>query len=259
MRAPAEPGAAARHVAVCTAAAYSHIGPLPGTVAEPVRRGVHVSYATTEQFAPLVKSVGATPVPVRSSLPADPADWPTDIRRLPLLYLDDARAALPQLTADFARNRPDLVLTEDPAGAGSVLAARWGIPSMQVWTYLAAPHHWSLTPPGRPRRTPWRPNSCPGWRSSSRRRAYGAQRGTTWPRRCRADWSSSPAPSSRTAAPSARSTPSWARPRPPNRRTGPRPTRTPPSPWSPWVRSTTPTRSSSRRSPRRSPIFPGTS
>lgn len=157
MRAPAEPGAAARHVAVCTAPAYSHIGPLLGTVAELVRRGVHVSYATTEQFAPLVKSVGATPVPVRSSFPADPADWPTDIRRLPLLYLDDARAALPQLTAAFARNRPDLVLTEDPAGAGSVLAARWGIPSMQVWTYLAAPHHWSLAPPGTPTANPVAP------------------------------------------------------------------------------------------------------
>ncbi|MFJ8085532.1 macrolide family glycosyltransferase [Streptomyces sp. NPDC096205] len=157
MRAPAEPGAAARHVAVCTAAAYSHIGPLLGTVAELVRRGVHVSYATTEQFAPLVESVGATPVPVRSSLPADPADWPTDVRRLPLLYLDDARTALPQLTAAFAGNRPDLVLTEDPAGAGSVLAARWGIPSMQVWTYLAAPRHWSLAPSGTPEANPAAP------------------------------------------------------------------------------------------------------
>ncbi|CCK26741.1 hypothetical protein BN159_2362 [Streptomyces davaonensis JCM 4913] len=157
MPAPAEPGAAARHVAVCTAAAYSHISPLLGTVSELVRRGVQVSYATTERFAPLVESAGATPVPVRSSLPADPADWPRDIRRLPLLYLDDARATLPQLAAAFARNRPDLVLTEDPAGAGSVLAARWDIPSMQVWTYLAAPRHWSLTPPGTPTANPMAP------------------------------------------------------------------------------------------------------
>ncbi|WP_328874445.1 OleI family self-immunity macrolide glycosyltransferase [Streptomyces sp. NBC_00287] len=141
---PAEGG----HVAVFTAAAYSHINPLLGTVAELVRRGLKVSYATTREFAPLVETAGATAVVFRSALPSDPAAWPTDTRRLPLLYLDDARATLPELAASFTGDRPDLVLTEDPAGAGSVLAAKWGIPSMQVWTYLAAARHWSLTEPG---------------------------------------------------------------------------------------------------------------
>lgn len=147
---PAEGG----HVAVFTAAAYSHINPLLGTVAELVRRGLKVSYATTREFAPLVEAAGATAVVFDSSLPADPAAWPTDTRRLPLLYLDDARATLPRLEASFAEDRPGLVLTEDPAGAGSVLAAKWGIPSMQVWTYLAAPRHWSLTEPGAPTANP---------------------------------------------------------------------------------------------------------
>ncbi|QTE03024.1 macrolide family glycosyltransferase [Streptomyces cyanogenus] len=147
MPGPAEAGAG-RHVAVFTAAAYSHISPLLGTVRELVRRGVRVSYATTQQFAPLVEATGATAVVFRSSLPSDPGAWPTDTRRLPLLYLDDARAMLPQLDASFAGDRPDLVLTEDPAGAGSVLAAKWRVPSVQVWTYLAAARHWSLIEPG---------------------------------------------------------------------------------------------------------------
>lgn len=133
-----------RHVAIVTAAAHSHISPLLGTVSELVRRGVRVSYATTERFAPLVEAAGATAVVFRSSLPSDPAHWPTDVRRLPLLYLADARAVLPVLEAHFGGDRPDLVLTEDPAGAGSVLAAKWGIPSMQVWTYLAT--HAALVP-----------------------------------------------------------------------------------------------------------------
>ncbi|MGW6875956.1 macrolide family glycosyltransferase [Streptomyces xanthophaeus] len=143
-----------RHVAVVTAAAHSHIGPLLGPVSELVRRGVRVSYATTEEFAPLVEAAGATAVVFRSSLPADPAHWPTDVRRLPLLYLADARALLPVLEAHFDADRPDLVLTEDPAGAGSVLAAKWGIPSMQVWTYFATPRHWSLAAPGAPGANP---------------------------------------------------------------------------------------------------------
>lgn len=137
-----------RHVAIVTAAAHSHISPLLGTVSELVRRGVRVSYATTAEFAPLVEATGATAVVSCSSLPADPADWPTDVRRLPLLYLAEARAVLPALEAHFAGDRPDLVLTEDPAGAGSVLAAKWGVPAMQVWTYLAARQHWSLAAPG---------------------------------------------------------------------------------------------------------------
>ncbi|MFF0001185.1 macrolide family glycosyltransferase [Streptomyces avermitilis] len=141
-------GSAGRHVAICTAAAHSHIGPLLGMVTELVRRGVRVSYATTPPFASLVEAAGATSIPLRSTLPTDPADWPTDVRRLPLLYLADARATLPALESHFARDRPDLVLTEDPAGAGRMLAAKLGIPAMQVWTYLASRGHWSLAEPG---------------------------------------------------------------------------------------------------------------
>ncbi|QEU94708.1 macrolide family glycosyltransferase [Streptomyces kanamyceticus] len=144
----------APHVAVCTAAAHSHISPLLGVVAELVRRGHRVSYVTTEEFAPLVRSAGATPVLFRSSLPTDPADWPREVHRLPLLYLDDARATLPALARSFEGDRPDLVLTEDPAGAGSVLAAKWRIPVTQVWTYTASPTHWSLAEPGTPGANP---------------------------------------------------------------------------------------------------------
>ncbi|MGW2226538.1 macrolide family glycosyltransferase [Streptomyces formicae] len=142
------------HVAVCTAAAHSHISPLLGVVAELTRRGHRVSYVTTEEFAPLVRSAGATPVLLRSSLPTDPADWPREVHRLPLLYLDDARATLPALAHSLDEDRPDLVLTEDPAGAGSVLAAKWHIPVTQVWTYTASPTHWSLAEPGTPGANP---------------------------------------------------------------------------------------------------------
>ncbi|MEU8433910.1 macrolide family glycosyltransferase [Streptomyces sp. NPDC029216] len=162
MPVPPDDGAAAPghgggrpHVAFFTAAAHSHITPLLGTVAELVRRGVRVSYATTERFAPMVEAAGAEAVTFRSSLPADPADWPTDTRRLPLLYLADARATLPELEDRFAGRPPDLVVTEDPAGAGAVLAAKRGVPSMQVWTYLATPRHWSRTDPHVPGANPF--------------------------------------------------------------------------------------------------------
>jgi MGT family glycosyltransferase len=76
------------------------------------------------------------------------------VHRLPLLYLSDARAVLPQLAERFGHDRPDLVLTEDPAGPAAVLAARWAVPTLQVWTYTAAPTHWSLVEPGTPGANP---------------------------------------------------------------------------------------------------------
>ncbi|MGE7387782.1 macrolide family glycosyltransferase [Streptomyces sp. NPDC004126] len=151
---PGAPLGTRPHVAFFTAATHSHISPLLGTVAELVRRGVRVSYATTERFAPMVEEAGAEAVTFRSSLPADPADWPVDARRLPLMYLADARATLPRLEDRFAGSWPDLVVTEDPAGAGALLARKRGIASMQVWTWLAARRHWSRADPHTPGANP---------------------------------------------------------------------------------------------------------
>ncbi|MFG2668496.1 macrolide family glycosyltransferase [Streptomyces sp. NPDC048387] len=151
---PGAPRGSRPHVAFFTAAAHSHISPLLGTVTELVRRGVRVSYATTGRFAPMVEAAGAEAVTFRSTLPTDPAEWPTDVRRLPLMYLADARATLPRLEERFAGAWPDLVVTEDPAGAGALLARKRGIPSMQVWTWLATPRHWSRTDPHTPGANP---------------------------------------------------------------------------------------------------------
>lgn len=266
---PAEPdgpgsphaGAGHRHVAIFTAAAHSHISPLLGTVTELVRRGVRVSYATTRRFAPLVEAAGAEAVVFGSSLPSDPADWPSDARRLPLLYLADARATLPELEESFAGARPGLVLTEDPAGAGGVLAAKWGIPSMQVWTYLATPRHWSLAEPGTPGANPYAGEflsklagflADEGVRTDVREHLDAAFSGAS-------SWSR--VPSSRTGRPTATRTPSPGPPSPRGRSrgSGNRRARTSRSRSSRWAPSTTVTRSSTPWRPRRSPDSTGTS
>ncbi|MFJ3973817.1 macrolide family glycosyltransferase [Streptomyces sp. NPDC090021] len=151
-----EPGRnhSAAHIAVFTAPAHSHVNALLGIIEELTARGHRVSWATTPEFASAVEAAGATAVIHDPGLPQDPAAWPTDVHRLPLLYLAAARTALPHLLAGFAADRPDLVLTEDPAGAGRLLAATWGIPAVQVWSYAASPDHWSLRPPAAPGANP---------------------------------------------------------------------------------------------------------
>jgi MGT family glycosyltransferase len=48
------------HVAVTTIPGYGHVVPVLGTVAELVRRGHRVTFATSEAFAPLVSATGAS-------------------------------------------------------------------------------------------------------------------------------------------------------------------------------------------------------
>jgi MGT family glycosyltransferase len=131
------------HIAFSTGMTTSHVGPMLGIVAELARRGHRVSYAVTDAFADRVAAAGARPVVYRSRLPRDPRAWPKDFFGLPLLLLDEAMATLPELADAFATDRPDVVLSEDPASAGRLLATRWGIPQVQVWPFLASRTHWT--------------------------------------------------------------------------------------------------------------------
>jgi MGT family glycosyltransferase len=131
------------HIAFFTGAAYGHINPALGVVRELVNRGHRVSYATTAAFAALVASAGAVPHVYQSALPTDPRRWPADLARIPLLFLADAREVAPAIEAGYGGDRPDLVVSEDPAGAGMVLAAKWGIPAVQLWPFLPTAEHWS--------------------------------------------------------------------------------------------------------------------
>ncbi|MFC0436876.1 macrolide family glycosyltransferase [Kutzneria buriramensis] len=131
------------HIAFATGMTTSHVGPMLGIVAELRRRGHRVSYAVTDAFADRVAAAGARPVGYRSRLPRDPRAWPKDFFGLPLLLLDEAIATLPELAAAFATDRPDVVVSEDPASALRLLATRWDIPQVQVWSFLASRTHWT--------------------------------------------------------------------------------------------------------------------
>jgi MGT family glycosyltransferase len=131
------------HVCFNTAAATGHVNPVLAIVSELVRRGHRVTCATTDRFAPLFALAGAQPVVYTSTLPTDPGRWPTGLWRTMLLFQVETEAVLPQLEDFYRGDRPDVVLSEDPAAPARILAAAWGLPSVQLWPYFATVRHWS--------------------------------------------------------------------------------------------------------------------
>ncbi|WP_373293086.1 macrolide family glycosyltransferase [Saccharothrix coeruleofusca] len=119
------------HIAFLNIPGHGHVNPTLPVVAELVARGHRVGYAVDDTFAAAVERAGATPVRYETTLPAADQVWPTDLAPAMHLFLAEAKAVLPQLTAAFADDRPDLVVYDIGAWTARLLAQRWGVPAIQ--------------------------------------------------------------------------------------------------------------------------------
>ncbi|ROQ94310.1 MGT family glycosyltransferase [Streptomyces sp. 2132.2] len=126
---PAGGGARARHVAVFNVPMHGHVIPTLAVVRELVSRGHRVSYAVTAEFADDVRAVGAAPVLYDApDVGEAPEDMAVGVTGAVVVNV----AALPQLEEAFGRDVPDVVLSDVYAWAGPLLAARWGVPAIQL-------------------------------------------------------------------------------------------------------------------------------
>ncbi|MFC7757855.1 macrolide family glycosyltransferase [Catellatospora bangladeshensis] len=139
-----------RHIAFVNAPTVGEVYPTLPIVAELVRRGHRVSYATVEARAEAVAATGARVVAYTSSLPGesdrgltrpDRADYITAVREG---FLGEARATFPQLAPYFRDDRPELVVYGMQSLAGRLVALREGLPAVQFQSFLAANEHWSI-------------------------------------------------------------------------------------------------------------------
>lgn len=114
--------------------APGHVHPSLEVMRELVARGHRVTYAVPEEYAEVVRSVGAEVRPYVSTLPTedDPAAWGSEMIDHLDLFLDDAIQALPQIADAYAGDEPDLVLYDIGAYPAPVLAHRWGVPAVQL-------------------------------------------------------------------------------------------------------------------------------
>ncbi|GAB4053731.1 macrolide family glycosyltransferase [Catellatospora paridis] len=139
-----------RHIAFVNAPTVGEVYPTLPIVAELVRRGHRVGYATVAARAEAVAATGALVVPYTSSLPAesdrdlrrpDRADYIATVREG---FLGEARATLPQLAPYFRDDRPDLMVFGMQSLAGRLIAIRDGLPAVQFQSFQAANEHWSI-------------------------------------------------------------------------------------------------------------------
>ncbi|SHF82334.1 macrolide family glycosyltransferase [Streptoalloteichus hindustanus] len=132
------------HVAMISIPAHGHVNPSLAVIRELVDRGHRVTYAISEAFAPQVAAAGAVPVTYPTTLgePKPDRSGSEDLVELLGIFLREAEAALPTLLESYEDDRPDLVLYDVAAFAGPALAARWGVPAVQLSpTYVAWEGH----------------------------------------------------------------------------------------------------------------------
>jgi MGT family glycosyltransferase len=127
-----------RHIAMIGATAPSHIYPSLALIRELVARGHRVTYAVGESQAELVKSSGAEVITHPTLLPAVDGAWPEDPGAAMRVFLDEGMALLPRLAERYDEDRPDLFLYDIGGLAAPVLAARYGVPAVQLSPTLVA-------------------------------------------------------------------------------------------------------------------------
>ncbi|GAA3024335.1 glycosyltransferase, MGT family [Actinokineospora globicatena] len=126
------------HVAFMAVPAHGHINPSLALVAELVRRGHRVTFTVRADFADAVSAAGAEPLLHESTFPSGEQDWPDNEVGAQRLFHDEFLAVYPQVEALYAGEKPDVVVYDIGAWHAPVLAAKWGVPAVQLSpTYVA--------------------------------------------------------------------------------------------------------------------------
>ncbi len=129
------------HIAMFSIAAHGHVNPSLEVIRELVARGHRVTYAVPPVFAEKVAATGAEVKPWHSTLPSpddDPAAWGTTLLDNVEPFLADAIQALPQLIDAYDGDEPDLVLHDIASYPARVLAHRWRVPAVSLSPNLVA-------------------------------------------------------------------------------------------------------------------------
>jgi MGT family glycosyltransferase len=139
----------AYHVAFLPFPAFGHINTTLPVVAELVRRGHRVTFATNARFAPLAAEAGAKVLEYESWLASRKLPERVDadyMVREPVRSIDEAIATVPVYEAGFGDDIPDVLLYDvSTFAAGRVLARKWQRPAIELFATFASNEHYSLT------------------------------------------------------------------------------------------------------------------
>lgn len=157
------------HLAVVSLGAFGHINPTLSFVAELVKRGVRVTYFTTEDFRSIIEDTGAKFVPMKSWMAGN--DNHNDDKKeekkgteesiaavVPFLFLNEAGAFIDDILAVLREDRPDAILHDFAGIAGTMAADILNVPNIMLYTSYPANETYSVAesfegiPAGHPMR-----------------------------------------------------------------------------------------------------------
>jgi MGT family glycosyltransferase len=142
-------GMSAFHVAFLPFPASGHINTTLPVVAELVRRGHRVTFATNARFSPVVAATGADVLPYESWLASRKLPDTVDADYMahePVRSINEAIDTVPLYEAGFAGEPPDVLLYDvSTFAAGRVLARKWKRPAIELFATFASNEHYSLT------------------------------------------------------------------------------------------------------------------
>jgi MGT family glycosyltransferase len=128
------------HIAVISFGTLGHVLPTLPFVAELKRRGIRITYFTTENLRANVTFTGADFVPFDSLLtkPEAQKNILNDIiAELPLRFLSEADHVIKQILPVLEKDRSDAILYDTIAVAGRLAANALGVPAVQIYTSYA--------------------------------------------------------------------------------------------------------------------------
>jgi len=139
----------AYHVAFLPFPAFGHINTTLPVVAELVRRGHRVTFATSARFAPAAAAAGADVLEYESWLASRKLPDRVDAEYMvqePVRSIDEAIATVPVYEAGFGDDLPDVLLYDvSTFAAGRVLSRKWRRPAIELFATFASNEHYSLT------------------------------------------------------------------------------------------------------------------
>jgi MGT family glycosyltransferase len=139
----------AEHIAFLTIPAAGHLNPTLPVVAELVRRGHRVTYATGPAFADAVEAAGAefveldwTPKAIKVARTGQTTE---DLARMLLGFVNSARRVTPAIEKWLVDDRPDLFVYDMMTFIGPALAAKLGLLEAATVANFAGNEKFNLT------------------------------------------------------------------------------------------------------------------
>lgn len=128
------------HIAVVSLGAFGHVNPTLSVVTELVKRGVRVTYFTTESFRNIIEPTGAKFVPVHSWMAQQNNSQENDAKDdnvaavVPFLFLNEAGAYIDDVMAVLREDRPDAIMHDFAGIAGTMAADMLKVPNIMIYT-----------------------------------------------------------------------------------------------------------------------------